>query len=111
MPQPVVTELHPAGYRWTERFPAAAIVVRGEGSGVYAAEDGRALWLIRDESMLASLLAEDDHVDAVSLSRYSDRERWVADVVDIRNRHARAINQGEAKSWPGQHDGALCDLL
>jgi hypothetical protein len=111
VPQPVVTERHPAGYRWAERLPGAAVVLRREGGGVYAAEDGRALWLIRDESGLASLLADDDQVDAVSLSRYSDRERWVADVVELRNRHARAINQGETKTWPGPHDGPLSDLV
>jgi hypothetical protein len=111
MPQPVVTERHPAGYRWMERFPGAAVVLRAEGGGVYAAEDGRALWLIRDESGLASLLANDDPGDLVILSRYSDRERWVADVVRLRAEHGRSPTDADVKTCPGRHDAELIRLV
>jgi hypothetical protein len=37
--------------------------------------------VIGDERAAASLLGDDDAVLAVSLSRYTDHERWVADVV------------------------------
>jgi hypothetical protein len=107
VPQPVATERHRAGYRWRERFPDAAPVLDGEGGRVYAAEVGRALWVIGDERAAASLLGDDDAVLAVSLSRYTDRERWVADVVGVRDAHARAINREPATSWPGPFDGAL----
>jgi hypothetical protein len=93
MPPPVSTERHAAGFPWRDRFPDAAAVLRAEGGGVYAAEEGRSLWLIRDESAAASMLAEDDLVRAVSLSRYSDRERWLADIVRMRAEHGRSPRQ------------------
>jgi hypothetical protein len=90
MPQPLSVERHPAGFRWRERFPDAAVVLRAEGGVVYAADTERKLWIIRDESAAAALLADDDPVLAVTVSCYSDRERWVADIVRLRTEHGRS---------------------
>src|SRR5436190_24292018 len=87
------TTRHPYDYRWRDRFPDAAPVLRGEGGAVYAAEDAdrKSLWLIKDEGTMADFLPEEDWGTLVSLTRYStrrERAQWVAGAVAFRRRFA-----------------------
>ena len=50
---PSEVERHPAGYRWSQRFPDHEEVLLVEGGAVYAARGEGAFWVIMDEGTLA----------------------------------------------------------
>lgn len=112
---PPETTRHPHNYRWRERFPTAARVFAGEGGGVYAAEDAddKSLWLIKDEGTLADFLPEEDWGGLVSLTRYSSRHRarWVAEIVEMRQRAARHTPEGVPEGTGGAHDDLVAALV
>jgi hypothetical protein len=110
------TTRHPHDYRWRDRFPDAAPVVRGEGGALYAAVDGdgKSLWLIKDEGTMADLLPSEDLGSLVSLTRYSarrERGRWVSDAVASRQRFAALRPDRAARRRPTELDGLLSALV
>lgn len=87
---PSEVELHPAGYRWSQRFPDHEEVLLVEGGAVYAARGEGAFWVIIDEGTLAGF--GDDAGDPstlIQLERFDDEPAWLARVATFRRPRPR----------------------
>jgi hypothetical protein len=83
---PSEVERHPAGYRWSQRFPDHEEVLLVEGGAVYAARGEGAFWVIMDEGTLADLCGDDagDLGTLITLERFDDEVAWLARIAEFR---------------------------
>lgn len=81
---PSDVEWHPAGYRWSQRFPNSELILAVEGGAVYAARGEDAFWVITDEGTLASILPEEDLGALIKLERFDDEAAWFARIQQSR---------------------------
>ena len=82
---PSEIERHPAGYRWSQRFPGHETVLLVDGGAVYAARGEDAFWVILDEGTLADF--PDDVGDIgtlITLERFDDEAAWLARIPRFR---------------------------
>ena len=82
---PSDVEWHPAGYRWSQRFPDHEEVLLVEGGAVYAARDEDTFWVIMDEGTLADFGDDAGDLDTlITLERFDDEAAWFARIQQFR---------------------------